>query len=438
MYITKKHLPRRTFLRGAGFTLALPLLDAMIPAATALAKTAANPRPYMGFFYLPHGQIMDKWTPKTDGADFELPEILEPLAPFKKQLTIVSGLGNKPAVSSAVHAITPGTWLSCVPPKRSTAPHGGVTIDQIAAQHIGQDTPLPSLEVATEEKGGSAACDGTYGCSYGTTISFRTPTTPLPMEYNPRKLFERLFGQGDTPEERAAIAQDNRSILDMAMSEASSLKAELGPRDRTMVDGYLDTVRELERRVKMSEESDLSKMDLPDLPSGIPSFDEHLKLMYDMIAIAYQANLTRIATYMLAAEVSNHAYTDLGISEAFHPLSHHGNNPNKIAQLVKIQRYNMEVFARFLDKLAKTPDGDGSILDHAIFMYGGNMSNSNLHDHDPLPTAVVGGGCGKIKGNQHLRYPDQTPLANLLVTLLDRAGVPTEGVGNSNGALSEV
>ena len=439
MYITKKHLPRRTFLRGAGYAIALPLLDAMIPAATALAKTAASPaKPYMGFFYLPHGQIMGSWTPKTEGANYELSEILEPFAPFKKQLTVISGLGNKPAVSSAVHAITPGTWLSCVPPKRSTSPHGGVTVDQIAAQHIGQDTPLPSLEVATEEKGGSSACDGTYGCSFGNTIAFRTPTSPLPMEYNPRKLFVRLFGEGDNAAERAQIKQDNKSILDMAMSEASTLKSQLGAGDRQKVDSYLDTVRELERRVKTAQNHDMSNVKLPELPSGIPSFDDHLKLNFDMIAIAYQTNLTRIATFMMAAEVSSHVYADLGIQEAFHPLSHHGNNPEKMAKLVKIQRYHTGVFAKFLERLSKTPDGDGSLLDHSIFLYGGNMSNSNLHNHFPLPTAVIGGGCGKLKGGQHVRYKDHTPLANLMVTLLDRAGVPTEGVGNSNGVMTEI
>ncbi len=337
-----------------------------------------------------------------------------------------------------MHAITPGTWLSCTPPKRSTSPHGGVTIDQIAARHIGQDTPLPSIEVATEEKGGSAACDGTYGCSFGQTISFRTETTPLPMEYNPRKLFERLFGQGDTPEERAQITRDNHSILDMAMADAASLKTELGPRDRQMVDNYLDTVRELERRVRTTEKQDMSKFDLPALPSGLPTFDDHLKLNFDMIAIAWQAGLSRIATFMMAAEVSSHAYNDLGISEAFHPLSHHGNNPQKIARLAKIQRYHMGVFKTFLDRLAKTQDGDGSLLDHAMLLYGGNMSNSNLHDHVNLPIALIGGGNGKLKGGQHLRYPDDTPLANLMVTILDRAGVPTEGVGNSNGILSEI
>ena len=438
MYITKKHLPRRTFLKGAGFTIALPLLDAMIPAGTALAKTAAQPKPYMGFFYLPHGQIMDSWTPKTEGTDFELMPIMKPIEAFKDKLTVVSGLANKPAISSAVHAITPGTWLSCVPPKRSTSPHGGVTIDQIAAQHISQDTPLPSLEVATEEKGGSSACDGTYGCSFGTTIAFRTPTTPMPMEFNPRKVFERLFGQGDSAQERAAITRDNHSILDMAMSDAASLKGQLGAGDRQMVDNYLDTVRELERRVKTTEKQDMSKFNLPKLPAGLPTFDDHLRLNFDMIAIAYQAGLSRIATFMMAAEVSSHAYIDLGISEAFHPLSHHGNNPQKMARLVKIQSYHMGVFKDFLDRLAKTQDGDGSLLDHSILLYGGNMSNSNLHNHVDLPLMVVGGGNGKLKGGQHLRYKEDTPLANLMVTLLDRAGVPTEGIGNSDGVLSEI
>lgn len=438
MFITKKHLARRTFLRAAGVSIALPLLDAMVPAATAIAKTAAAPRPRLGFFYLPHGFIMDQWTPKATGRDFELTPILEPLAPFKRHLTIVSGLDNKPASSSAVHAITPGTWLSAVPPKKSHAPHGGVTIDQMAARHIGQDTPLPSLEVATEPKGGSAACDGTYGCNFGNTISFRTETSPLPMEYNPRKLFRRLFGQGDTPQERAEIANDYRSVLDMVLQESHDLKRRLGARDRVVLDNYLESVREIERRVQQMSDGDLSEHELPQLPAGMPDFDGRLRLMFDMIALAWQANLTRIVTYMMAAEVSNQAYTHLDIPDAFHPLSHHNNDPGQIAKLVKLQRYHTEVFAKFLQKLADTKEGESSLLDQAILLYGSNMSDGNRHNNFPLPSAVLGRGCGRIRGGQHLRYPDHTPLANLLVTLLDRAGVPVERVGDSTGQLAEV
>ena len=440
MYLTKKHLSRRTVLRGMGAAISLPLLDAMIPAATALAKTAAAPKPHMMFVYFPHGAIMDHWTPTKVGSDFDLTPILEPLAPFKKQLTIVTGLENKHA-EGPVHSITPGTWLSAVTPRASHDPYGGVTADQIAALHISQDTPLPSVEAATEDTKsvGAGVCDRNYGCSYGATISFRTPSTPLPMEMNPRLLFQRLFGQGDSPEERKELANQYSSLLDLVAAEASDLRKTLGASDRAMLSDYLDTVREIERRVKKMEERDLSKLDLPTVPAGIPSnFEEHIDLMFDMIALSYQANLTRVATMMMAAEVSNMTYNQLGIPDAFHPLSHHQNNPQKIAKLVKIQNYHTKILARFLDKLAKMPDGDGSMLDHSILMYGSNMSNSNAHNHFPLPSAVIGGGCGAIKGNQHLVYPDRTPIANLLLTVLQRAGVEIDAIGDSTGTFAEV
>jgi hypothetical protein len=439
MFITRKYLSRRTVLRGLGATIALPLLDAMIPAATALANTAANPAVRMGFFYFPHGAIMDAWTPTATGANFELSRILKPLAAYQKQLTIVSGLGNRPGESAAVHAIVPGTWLSCVHPRETQDPYGGVTIDQIAAQHIGQDTPLPSIEIATESGGGGGACDRVYGCSYSGTIAFRTPTTPLPMEYNPRNLFQRLFGRGDTLEERKALGAQYDSILDMVAADAADLQVKLGPSDRVMLDEYLETVREIERRVQKMEKQDLSKLKLPQVPIGIPErFDEQLGLMFDMTALAYQANLTRISTMMIAAEVSNMTYNFIGVPDAFHPVSHHQGDTTKIEKLVKIQTYHTQKFAKFLDKLAATPDGDGTLLDHSILLYGSNMSNSNAHDQFPLPTAVIGGGSGRLKGGQHLRYPDHTPLANLLVTLLDRAGVPTDKIGDSNGQIVEI
>jgi hypothetical protein len=439
MFITKKHLSRRTVLRGLGASVALPLLDAMIPAHTAIAKTAAAPKPRMAFIYFPHGAVMDKWTPKAEGANFDLPPILAPLAPFQKQLTIVSGLENKSAIAAPVHAITPGTWLSCVSPRISHDPYGGVTIDQIAAQQIGQDTPLPSLEVATEEQGGEGACDRNYGCSYGKTISFRTPSTPLPMEHNPRKLFQQLFGQGDTKEERVLLAKENESVLDLVKRDAADLKRSLSAHDQAQLDDYLSTVREIERRVEKLSGRDLSGVKLPDAPSGIPSaFDEHIHLMFDMIALAYQANLTRVVSFMMAAEVSNQPYNFIGISDAFHPLSHHQNNPQKMERLSKVQIYHTQVFAKWLKKLAETPDGEGSMLDHSIILYGSNMSNSNLHDHFPLPSAIVGGGCGKLKGNQHLRYPDRTPIANMHVALLNRAGISTDKLGDSTGQFAEI
>ena len=438
MFVTKKHLSRRTVLRGAGAALSLPLLDAMIPARTALAQTAAAPKPRMGFVYFPHGAIMSQWTPAADGRELELPALLKPLEPFKKKLTIVTGLENKHAVGPT-HAITPGTWLSGVSPRISHDPYGGVTVDQIAAEHIGQDTPLPSLEVSTEEPVGGGACDRNYGCSYGATISFRTPTTPLPMEFNPRKLFQRLFGQGDTREEREAAAAQYASILDVVAGKAAALQRRLGPADRALLGDFLESVREIERRVQKMEANDLSKIALPDAPVGIPNaFPDQVDLMFDTVALAWTANITRITSLMMAAEVSNMTYNHVDVPDAFHALSHHQNNAAKLERLARVQAYNTRAFARFVQKLEQTPDGDGSLLDHSIILYGSNMSNSNAHDHFPLPAAVVGGGCGKIKGGQHLRCPERTPVANLLVTLLDRAGVPVERVGDSTGELSEV
>jgi hypothetical protein len=435
MFVTRKHLSRRTVLRGMGATVALPLLDAMVPAFAAKAGPAV---PHLGFIYFPHGAIMNKWTPEAEGKAFELKELLAPLAPFKQKITIVSGLENKHA-SGPTHAITPGTWLSGVSPRISHDPYGGVTADQIAAQHIGQDTALPSLEVSTEEAVGGGACDRNYGCSYGATISFRTPNTPLPMEFNPRKLFQRLFGQGDTPEERKLLAVQYSSILDIITDKASALKKAVGASDRAMLDDYLESVREIERRVQKMEANDLSHIKLPDAPVGIPtSFDDQMNLMFDTVALAWQANLTRITTFMMAAEVSNMTYNHVNVPDAFHALSHHQNNGPKLERLARVQTYHTTAFARFVKKLADMPDGDGSMLDHSILVYGSNMSNSNAHDHFPLPMALVGGGCGKLKGGQHLKYPDRTPVSNLILTVLNRAGVPVESLGDSTGEFTEV
>jgi hypothetical protein len=440
MFITKKHISRRTVLRGVGAAIALPLLDAMIPASTAIAKTAAKAAPRLAFVYFPHGAIMEKWTPEGEGANWELSPILQPLKDFKKQLTVISGLGNRPGESQAVHAIVPATWLSCVHPKQGQEPNMAPTCDQIAALAIGQETPLPSLEICTESQGGGGSCDRDYGCNYSGTISYRTASTPLPMEYNPRKLFQRLFGRGDTPDERRQLISQYSSVLDMVAEDAASLQKQLGPRDKAMLSDYLETVRELERRVQKTEAQDLSKLKLPQVPVGIPeNFDAHLNLMFDMSALAWQGNLTRIVNYMMAAEVSGRTYNNVGVPDAFHAVSHHANDPAKKEKLVKIQTYHTTVLAKWLKKLAETPDGDsGSMLDNSIILYGSNMSNSDRHNQFPLPTALIGGGCGKLKGNQHLRYPDHTPLANVLLTLLERAGVSAEKIGDSTGKLVEV
>jgi hypothetical protein len=441
MFITKKHLSRRTVLRGLGVSVALPLLDSMVPAGTALAETAANPAPHLGFIYFPLGAVMHNWTPKTAGADFEFPKIVKPLEPYRKHITIVSGMGNSAADSSAVHAITPGTWLSGVAPRKTHEPYAGVTIDQIAAQHLGQDTPLPSLEITTEEAylSGGGSCDRDYGCSYASTISFRTPTTPLPMESDPRKVFQRLFGQGDSAAERKAKTEKYSSILDVISKEAAGLQRTLAADDRARVNDYLDSVREIERRIETLEKQQTAQIDLPETPGGIPEdFDEHLKLMFDLAALAYQAKMTRIVSMMMVREATTRTYPFIGVPEAFHPASHHQNNMAKMERVSIIQAYHSEIFARFLGTLEKTQDGDGSLLDHSVIVYGSNMSNSNQHNHFPLPMALAGRACGKIKGGQHLVCPDHTPVADLLRTVLDRVNVPLEKLGDSTGKLMEI
>jgi len=437
MYITRKHLSRRTVLRGAGVSIALPLLSAMVPAGTALANTAAAPRPKMGFIYFPHGAVQQNWEPKTTGSDFEMSPILKPLEKYREYLTVVSGLRNKAGESPTPHAITAGTWLGCVAPAVQHDPLAGTSIDQIAAQNMGQDTPLPSIELSGE--GGGGPCDPGYGCSYGNTISFASPTKPLPMEPNPRKIFFKMFGQGDTAEERHAIVNEKGSILDFVLESSASMKAGLGKSDQAMMGDYLDSLREVERRVQKMKDQDFTGVDLPNAPVGVkPDFGENLALMFDLMTLAWQANITRVASFMMAKEVSMRTYPNLGISDAFHPLSHHQNNPEKLEKLTRVQTYHTSVFANFVDKLANTPDGDGTLLDHAIILFGSNMANSDKHNHDPLPSAVLGKAYGKIKGNQHLHYPQDTPHANLILTLLDRAGIPQEKLGDSTGLLTEV
>jgi len=435
MFVTRKHLTRRTVLRGLGATLGLPLLDAMIPARTALAQTAAKATPHVGFIYFPHGAVMSRWTPTSQGEIGELGDILKPLDKYKAKTTVFSNIDSQAPIGP-VHALSPGTWLSCTRPAISQEAHGGTTIDQIAAQQIGQDTPLPSLEVATDVRGGGGFCDRDYGCSYAGTISFRTPTTPLPMETDPRKLFIRLFGQGDNAAERARLSRQYGSLLDMLTGEVNALQRNLGPSDKRVLSDYLETVREIERRIQKTEARDLSHVDIPDAPRGIPPFDEHINLMFDLVALAYQANMTRVFTFMMAAEVSGQTYNHIGVSDAFHPLSHHNNEPAKMDRLVKVQTYHTQVFAKFLDKLAAMPDGDGTMLDHSLFLYGSNMSNSNAHNHYPLPTSFVG-GWKTVKGNRHVVAPEKTPLANVLLTFLDRINVGQDKLGDSTGKLVE-
>ena len=428
MYLSKRHISRRAVLKGVGATIALPLLDAMHPAATAWARTAAGSTPKrFAFVGFPHGAIMDRWSPTQTGRDYEMSPILEPLAPFREHLTIVSGLRNKPGETPEPHGYIESTWLSCVKPwdHGVLGPEAGVTADQLAARHLGQDTRLPSLELTTSQ--------------VGARVAWRTPTQPLPQEGNPRAVFQKLFGQGDTDTERAAILRETGSILDRVKGQAARLQGRLGVRDRVVVSDYLDSVREIERRVQMASEPAATALEIPDAPVGTPTdITEHFKLMFDLMALAFQADITRIITFSMDREASMRTYTHLGIAEAFHPLSHHGNNPEKQAKLVQIQRYHTEVFATFIERLSKAPEADGTVLDHATILYGSNMSNSDRHNNDPLPSVVLGHAHGRIKGGQHVKYPQDSRFADLLLTLFDRNNIPVEKIGDSGGILSEI
>ena len=439
MFITRKSLSRRTLLKGAGVALALPLLDAMIPAATALAQTAAKPKVRLGFVYFPHGAVISHWVPQQTGAEFEFSPILKPLTAYKPYVTVVSGLRNKGGESSDPHGIMAGTWLSCVGPNdRDGTGDRGVTADQLAARHIGQDTALPSLEVAGEG-GGSACATGVASCGFGGTVAFRTPTQPLPMETNPRKVFYQMFGQGDTSQERVALLEESGSVLDYVAQASASLQRKLGDADRAAVNDYLDSIREVERRVQKMSANSKSLAALPDAPLGIPEdFTELLDVHFEMIALAWQTDQTRIASFMIAKEISMRTYNMVGVPDAFHPLSHHQNDPAKLARLTTIQAYHTERFAKFIKRLAGMKEAGGSVLDQSIVLFGSNMSNSDLHNNDPLPSVVLGKGGGGIKGGQHLHYPQDTPHANLLLTLLQRAGVPVQSLGNSTGTFAEV
>ena len=428
MYVFKKHVSRRTVLKGVGASIALPLLDAMSPAATAWAATPAGSTPKrLAFIGFPHGAIMDKWSPPQTGTNYEMSPILQPLEPFRQHLTIVSGLRNKQGETPEPHGYIEMTWLTCVKPwdHGVGSADAGVSADQLAARHIGQDTRLPSLELTT--------------ALGGARLAWRTPTQPLPQEGNPRAVFQKLFGQGDTDKERAAILHETGSILDRVKAQATRLQAGLGVRDRVVVSDYLDSVREIERRVQMASQQDTSRLDIPDAPVGTPNdITDHFKLMFDLMALAFQADITRIITFSMDREASMRTYTNLGIAEAFHPLSHHGNNPEKQNKLVQIQRYHSEVFAKFVERLSKAQEADGTVLDHSTILFGSNMSNSDKHNNDPLPAAILGHATGRIKGGQHVKYPQDSRFADLLLTIFERNEIPVKSIGDSGNALSEV
>jgi hypothetical protein len=440
MFITNMSLPRRTFLKGVGASVALPMLEAMLPAFRASA--AAEPVRRFAAVYVPHGKLMSQWTPQTSGGDFDFPRILRPLEQFRSQLTVVSNLSGPPIVANGGHAVAPSGYLSGHSPKQTEGEDifAATTIDQVIAKKIGQDTPLPSLEVATEDFSTSlGACDTGYSCVYMNTISWAGPQSPLPMEVNPRRVFERLFGKPGTPERRLARMQENRSILDSVTESVGRLQKTLGARDQAKLADYLDNVREIERRIEHAEKASATSVTLPDAPIGPPeSYPEHVAMLFDLIAVAFQADITRVATFMMARDVSSRSFPQIDVPDPHHALSHESNRGNdvvKIEKFTKVNTYMVQMFGTFAKKLQDTNDGAGSLLDHSVLLYGSGMSNGNLHSHAPLPIVVVGGGAGTMKGNQHIVTADLTPIENLHVSLARRSGVELETFGRSTSPI---
>jgi hypothetical protein len=420
-------------LRGAGTAIALPFLGAMVPSFTALAKTPANPLRRFGAIFVPLGERPGYWTPPTVGENFEFSPILKPLEAYRKSLTVVSDMCDP--VDG--HAVTVAAWLSGTIPKRTIAEdvHAGTTIDQVIAKKIGQDTVFPSLELATEDfTGYIGGCDTQYACAYMNTLSWRTPTEPLPMEINPRITFERLFGRSGSAAQRQAQMRTDRSVLDSIKEDVADLQTGLGTRDRSRLNDYLENVREIEQRIQRAEKQSASDVKVPDAPIGIPdSFGDHVALQFDLLALAFESDMTRVFTFMMSRDASQRVYPNLGITEPHHSMSHHGNDPVKIANLVKLNTYHVELFGKFLGKLSSTPDGDGSLLDHSMILYGSGMSESNVHSRLDVPTIIAGGAAGQIKGNRHIKAPKETPLANLMVEFGQKYGVEMEKFGISTG-----
>ncbi len=445
MLITKKYLPRRTILRGLGASLALPLLDGMVPALVAMRNTAARPVRRFGAIYVPNGIEMRQWTPVGESGPLELTPILRPLAPVREQVCVLSGLADKVAIAregegTGDHARAASTWLTGVHVKKTEGLdiHAGISMDQIAAQELGKETQLASLELAIDSIEVLGACDAGYSCAYTNTIAWRTPTTPLPMENNPRAVFERLFGVADSTDARAREARlrQDRSILDFVTDEANGLKRALGSRDQLKLAQYLDAVRDVERRIQKAEEQSNREMPVVEQPAGIPTmFEAHCRLMFDLLALAYQTDLTRIGTFMFGKEVSGRSFPEIEVSGGHHAYSHHGDDPESLAMLVKINTHHMRQFAYFLQKLSDIPDGDGSLLDHSLFIYGAGMSDGNIHHHLELPMLLAGGREANLKGGRHLRYTDDTPVSNLHVAVLDKLGLSVETFGDSSGTL---
>ncbi len=441
MIVTKKALPRRTFLRGMGTTLALPLLDAMVPALTALAATPANPVRRLGFVYIPMGSTISQWTPPGEDTLAELSPTLSSLASVVDHLTVLTNMELKNAYPGT-HATANAAFLSAATAKwtESTDYQLATTVDQVAAQQMGKETRLPSLELAMDLLTVVGQCDNGYACVYQNNLSWSSPTTPLPAEAHPRIVFERLFGDGGTPADRRAALRRKASLLDWVNEDIARLQRKLGPDDRTKVSQYLETVREVERRIQKAEAETANNL-MPDLdrPVGVPAaYADHAKLMFDLQVLALQGDVTRVITFQLARETSTRTYPEIGVPDAHHPTTHHGNNPEKLAKVAKINAFHVSLFAYFLEKLKATPDGNGSLLDHSVYLYGSGIGNPNIHDHVNLPILVAGGAAGRMKGGRHLRYKEPAPLANLHLTLLDKVGVRLDHFADSNGKIPEL
>jgi hypothetical protein len=443
MIVTRKSLPRRTFLRGAGTALALPLLDAMVPSLTALAATPADPARLrrLGFVYMPMGCDVTRWTPPGGAKLEELSPTMAPLESVKRKIAVISNLELRNAYPGT-HATSNASFLSAAKAKRteSTDYHLGTTVDQLAAQQLGRDTQLPSLELSMDLMSVVGQCDNGYACVYQNNLSWSSPTTPLPSEAHPRIVFENLFGEGNGSADRRAGLKKRASLLDSVTDELVRLKNSLGPGDRNRVDQYLSSVRDVEHRIQQAEKN-AGENPIPDRdrPTGVPaSYADHARLMFDLQLLALQADITRVITFQLARETSNRSYTEIGVSEPHHPLTHHGNDPDKIAKVAKINRFHVSLFAEFLEKLAATKEGDGSLLDHVLYLYGSGMGNPNVHDHTNLPIIVAGGAAGKMQGGRHIRYEQAAPLANLHLTLLDKVGVRLDSFADSDGKVDEL
>jgi hypothetical protein len=441
MIITKKALPRRTFLKSVGATMALPLLDAMIPAATALDKTPAKAIRRLGFVFMPMGCDQSRWTPRSEKNLDELSPILDSLAPVKQHLTVLTNMELANAYPGS-HATSNAAFLSAAKAKHTEGSdyYLGTTVDQVAARQLGVETQLPSLEMSMDLMQTVGQCDNGYACVYQNNLSWSTPTTPLPAEAHPRIVFETLFGEGGSAAERTAALRKRASLLDGFNRDIARLKRKVGAADRARIDQYLETVREVERRIQRAE-ADATKSQLPDLdrPIGVPpAYADHARLMFDLQLLAFQGDVTRVVTFQLARETSNRTYPEIGVPDPHHPLSHHGNDPDKIARMAKINAFHVSLFAEFLQKLKNTPEGNGSLLDHSLILYGSGIGNPNVHDHTNLPVIVAGGAAGGMKGNRHIRYEKPTPLANLHLTLLDKVGVRLDSFADSTGKLTEL